>query len=49
MSDVYLGVPVRLGRGGVEQVIEFELTADEKTELEKSAGHVRELFRILKA
>src|SRR5438132_1389161 len=49
LTDVYVGVPVKLGRGGVEQVIEFELTADEKTELEKSAGHVRELFRILKA
>jgi len=49
MRDVYLGVPVKLGRGGVEQVIEFELTAQEKAALEKSAGHVRELFGILKA
>ncbi len=48
MNDVYLGVPVKLGRGGVEQIIEVALTADEKAALEKSAGAVRELFKILK-
>jgi malate dehydrogenase len=48
MSDVYLGVPVKLGAGGVEQIIEVALTADEKSALEKSAGAVRELFKILK-
>src|SRR6266498_2643361 len=48
MNDVYLGVPVKLGRGGVEQIIEVALTTDEKAALEKSAGAVRELFKILK-
>ena len=48
LSDVYLGVPVKLGRGGVEQIIEIALTLQEKAALETSAGHVRELFRILK-
>jgi malate dehydrogenase len=47
MSDVYLGVPVKLGRNGVEQIVEIELTAEEKTALERSADAVRELFRIL--
>src|SRR6266542_5123194 len=42
------GVPVKVGRGGVEQIIEVALTADEKAALEKSAGAVRELFKILK-
>ncbi|HEY3125207.1 MAG TPA: malate dehydrogenase [Thermoanaerobaculia bacterium] len=48
MNDIYLGVPVKLGRGGVEQIIEVALTTDEKAALEKSAGAVRELFKILK-
>ena len=48
MNDVYLGVPVKLGKGGVQQVIEIALTSEEKTALEKSAGAVRELFKILK-
>jgi malate dehydrogenase len=48
MSDVYLGVPVKLGAGGVEQVIEIALTAEESAALAKSAEAVRELFRILK-
>src|SRR6266540_518611 len=48
MNDIYLGVPVKVGRGGVEQIIEVALTADEKAALEKSAGAVRELFKILK-
>jgi len=48
MSDVYLGVPVKLGAKGVEQIVEIALTAEEKAALEKSAGAVRELFQILK-
>src|SRR5258708_5464779 len=48
LTDVYVGVPVKLGRGGVEQIIEIALTLQEKAALETSAGHVRELFRILK-
>ena len=48
LKDVYLGVPVKLGKGGVEQILEIALTAEEKAALEKSAGHVRELFGILK-
>jgi malate dehydrogenase len=48
MKDVYLGVPVKLGARGVEQIVEIALTADETAALEKSADAVRELFRILK-
>ena len=48
MSDVYLGVPVKLGSRGVEQIMEIALTAEEKAALSKSAEAVRELFRILK-
>ena len=48
MRDVYLGVPVKLGARGVEQIVEIELTPEEKTALQKSADAVRELFGILK-
>jgi len=48
MSDVYLGVPVKLGSGGVEQIVEIALTPEETVALEKSADAVRDLFRILK-
>ncbi len=48
MHDVYLGVPVKLGRAGVEQIVEIALTPEETVALEKSAAAVRELFGILK-
>jgi len=48
MQDVYLGVPVKLGRRGVEGIIEIRLLDEEKAALAKSAEAVRELFRILK-
>ena len=47
MSGVYLGVPVKVGRHGVEQILEIELEPDEKAALGRSADSVRELFRIL--
>jgi malate dehydrogenase len=43
LKDVVVGVPVRLGRGGAEQVVEYELTAEERASLETSASAVREL------
>jgi malate dehydrogenase len=39
----YVGVPVMIGGGGVEKVVEIDLTAQEKKELEGSVAHVREL------
>jgi malate dehydrogenase len=49
MKDVYLGVPVKLGRRGVEQIVEVRLTEEERRALEKSAASVRELFALLPA
>ena len=43
LMDVVVGVPVRLGRGGAEQVVEYELTEEERAALAISAGAVREL------
>jgi malate dehydrogenase len=44
---LYVGVPVKLGARGVEQIIEIKLTAEEKAALDKSAASVRELVTIL--
>jgi len=43
LRDLYVGVPAQIGAGGVEKVLEIQLTADEKQALEVSASHVREL------
>jgi malate dehydrogenase len=48
MKDLFLGVPCKLGRNGLEKVIEVELTSDERTALEKSAEAVREPMRAVK-
>jgi malate dehydrogenase len=48
ISDVYLGVPVKLGRRGIEQIIQIELAPEEKAALARSADAVRELFGTLK-
>ena len=42
MSGLFLGVPVKLGRGGMEKVFEVELTSKERVDLGKSAEAVRE-------
>ena len=47
-KDLFIGVPVKLGRKGVEEVIRIELTAEEKAGLQKSADAVKELCAILK-
>ena len=48
LKDVFMGVPVKLGAAGVEQILEITLTADEKAALHKSAAAVRELVDVLK-
>jgi len=48
MKDLFLGVPVKLGRYGIEQILEIELTADEKAALAKSAEAVREPMSVIK-
>jgi len=48
MSDLFLGVPCKLGRNGLERVIEVELTTDERAALEKSAEAVREPMKAVK-
>jgi malate dehydrogenase len=43
-KDLYMGVPIVIGAGGVEKIVSIELTAEEKAGLEKSAGAVREVL-----
>ncbi len=47
IRDLFIGVPVKLGRGGVEQVIEIRLTEEESAALKKSAAAVQELKNAL--
>jgi len=46
LKDVYLGVPVKLGRNGIEEVLELKLNQDEQALLETSAGHVLEVMKV---
>ena len=43
LRDLFVGVPARLGRGGVEEVLEVALTDAEQAALNDSAAAVREL------
>ena len=47
ISNLFVGVPVKLGKNGVEQIIEISLTNEERTALQKSAAAVQELVDIL--
>ena len=47
IEDLFLGVPCKLGAGGLEEIIEVELTADEQSSLEASAAAVRETMAKL--
>jgi malate dehydrogenase len=48
VNDLFVGVPVKLGARGVEQIIQIELTEAEKAALHKSAGSVKELVDVIK-
>ena len=47
INDCYLGVPVILGKNGIEKVIELKLNAEEKALLETSRKHVKEVMAVL--
>jgi len=48
INDLFVGVPVKLGANGIEEIIEITLTKEENAALEKSAAAVRELKELLK-
>jgi malate dehydrogenase len=47
IEGLYMGVPVKLGRWGIEEVVELELSEDEQTMLNESADAVREVVGVL--
>jgi malate dehydrogenase len=47
-NDLFIGVPVKLGSNGIEEVIEITLTDEEKVALKKSADAVQELKEVLR-
>jgi len=47
IEGLFIGVPCKLGAGGLEEVIEIDLLADEKAALMKSAQSVRGLVKVL--
>lgn len=49
LKDMFFGVPVQLGAGGVEKIIEYSLDADEWAALEKSAAAVKESISVMES
>ena len=47
IDGLYMGVPVRLGAGGVEEIVKLKLSADEKKMVRESAAAVREVVGVL--
>jgi malate dehydrogenase len=47
IDGLYIGVPVKLGAAGIEEIVELELSDEERGELESSAGAVREVVGVL--
>ena len=47
IRGLYVGVPVKLGSNGIEQIIEIKLTPEEKAALDKSAAAVKELVGVI--
>jgi len=47
MKDIYMGVPVILGKEGVERIVEIKLTKEEKAQFRKSCTSVRKLVKKL--
>ncbi len=47
LNNIYLGVPVKLGKNGIEEIIELELNEEEMKLLRASAAHVKEVLQVL--
>jgi malate dehydrogenase len=47
IDGLYMGVPVKLGAGGIEEVVELELSEEERRGLEASAAAVRDVVGVL--
>ena len=49
INGLFVGVPVKLGARGIEQIYQIKLTAEEQAKLKKSADAVQELVNVLKS
>jgi malate dehydrogenase len=49
IDDLYMGVPVKLGARGIEEIVDLDLTADERAALDESAAAVRDVVSVLTA
>jgi malate dehydrogenase len=49
VRDLYVGVPVVIGAGGVERIVEIELDREEQAAFDKSAAAVHELIEVVKS
>ena len=49
ITGIYVGVPVKLGASGVEEIIEFDLTEEESMALKSSAAAVQELIEVMRS
>ena len=49
INGLFVGVPVKLGAGGIEKIYQIKLTAEEQAKLQKSADSVQELVNVLKS
>jgi len=47
LNGLYVGVPVKLGANGIEEIIEVDLTDDETAALKSSADAVQELIDVM--
>jgi malate dehydrogenase len=47
INGLYVGVPVKLGKNGIEEIIQIKLTAEEQAALQKSADSVKELVTVI--
>ena len=48
VKGLFLGVPVKLGAKGIEQIIEVKVTPEEQSAIKKSADAVKELIDVIK-
>jgi malate dehydrogenase len=48
LNDMYFGVPCKLGRNGIEQIVQVKLNDEETAMLHKSAAIIRDTMRVLK-
>ena len=47
INGLFVGVPVKLGKNGIEEIIQIKLTAEEQAALQKSADSVKELVQVI--